>query len=201
MDNDIPAKLDERPEAVERRMVEMARLVHAGFSPLQAAKKLGYKKDKLDRSTTKMQEHPAYKKEMTRLRMSSAAKTRMTREKVQDIVLEAIQMGRLIGDPMSMIRGAQELNKMCGYYAAEKKEITLNDSQRRLVDKFDNMTDEELLAAVGDDSNVIEGEFEHMPNPSAPPELQELPPVSPDAEELMDDIVEGEIPRPDHALG
>lgn len=194
-------RLDDRTEAKERRMVEMARLVHGGLSPLQAAKKLGYKKKPGSNNTAVYTNDPIFKKEIARLRRSAAAQMRMSREKVQDIVLEAIQMGRMLGDPMSMIRGAQELNKMCGYYAAEKKEITLNESQRRLVQKFDDMSDEELLAAVGDDSNVIEGEFAHLPEPSEPAAIQDLQVVAPESEELWEEIEAGTLERPAARLG
>lgn len=84
----------------------------------------------------------------------------MSREKVQAIVLDAIDMAKLTADPTAMIRGAQELNKMCGYYAPEKKEVTVEGSLRRIQTEFEHMSEVELLEAIGQEQDAIEGEFE-----------------------------------------
>ena len=68
----------------------------------------------------------------------------------------------MIADPMAIIRGAQELNKMCGFYAPEEKRITLNTNQKKLIEKYDHMTDEELALAASKEADVIEGEFEEL---------------------------------------
>jgi hypothetical protein len=79
----------------------------------------------------------------------------MKRQDVQDIVMEAIQMARIGSDPMTMIRGAQELNKMCGFYAPEEKKYSLNISQRRIQERFDELSDHELLELASRTEEIV----------------------------------------------
>lgn len=84
-----------------------------------------------------------------RSELSTAAQ--MKRADLVLLLVEAIDMGRIMGDPMAMIAGAREVGKMLGLYAPEKKEIDLTMNQARLRDKFNDMSDEELI-------HIIEGE-------------------------------------------
>jgi len=88
----------------------------------------------------------------------------MTREKVQALVMEAVDMGRTLADPLAMIRGAQELNKMCGFYAPEEKRVILTSEQRRTITQFDDMSDEDIAKMLqsGNMAEAIEAEFEEI---------------------------------------
>lgn len=66
------------------------------------------------------------------------------------VLVEAIDMARMMADPMGMIAGAREVGKMLGLYAPEEKKIDLTVNQQRLRSQFEGMSDEELL-------DVIEG--------------------------------------------
>lgn len=66
------------------------------------------------------------------------------------VLIEAIDMARMMADPMGMIAGAREVGKMLGLYAPEEKKIDLTVNQQRLRSQFEGMSDEELL-------DVIEG--------------------------------------------
>jgi len=105
--------------------------------------------------------------ELRRLEDENRKDMAMTRDKVQAIVLEAIDMARLIADPMAIIRGAQELNKMCGFYAAEEKKITLTAGQRRMTAKYDEISDKDLLEMIEDQSDIVDAEFEEIPDEDA----------------------------------
>jgi phage terminase small subunit len=129
--------------------------IEVGLDPTQAAKRAGYKNPKHD--VQRLKKDPEVIKALEAVHATHRAELKMTREKVQDIVTEAIEMARLMSDPLAMIRGAQELNKMCGFYAPEVKEVHLNGKQRRLKTELENMSEQELLALV--DATVIEGEF------------------------------------------
>ncbi len=52
-----------------------------------------------------------------------------------------------------MIRGWTEIGKMLGHYAPEVKKVELSMNQRALMNKYEAMSDEELMAGI-----VIEGE-------------------------------------------
>jgi hypothetical protein len=84
----------------------------------------------------------------------------ITRDKVQNIVLDAVDMARQQAMPGDMIRGAQELNKMNGFYAPERKELELGEKTRELISRFEAMSDVELLEAIEHDVDPIEAEFE-----------------------------------------
>ena len=154
--------------SVQKRKIEFVEYVGMGLTPWQALKKIGYEgnSSSLKKSATTMMNDPWVAGELLKLHTENREEMKITREKVQSIVLEAIDMGRTIADPMAIIRGAQELNKMCGFYAPEEKKITLTAEQRRLTAKYDEISDEELMALVQqkDAANAVEAEFEVIPD-------------------------------------
>ena len=88
--------------------------------------------------------------------------SQMTRKKVMDGFLEAIEMAKIQSDPGVMVNGCRETGRMCGYYAAEKKIIDVNITAKRAVDKLETLSDAELLEMIERDSKLIEGEFEEV---------------------------------------
>jgi hypothetical protein len=93
----------------------------------------------------KFQADPRIQAVIQREAKRSAEVVNMTRKKVMDGFLDAIEMARTMADPNSMIKGWSEVARMCGYYAAETKKIEVSFSAKRLIDKFETMSDEELL--------------------------------------------------------
>jgi hypothetical protein len=83
----------------------------------------------------------------------------MTRKKVMDGMLEAIEMAKIQAEPATMVTGWREIGRMCGYYAAEKKVIDINITAKRAVDKLETLSDAELLEMIDEDSETIEGDF------------------------------------------
>lgn len=85
--------------------------------------------------------------------------SQMTRKKVMDGLLEAIEMAKLQADPKVMVAGWREIGHMCGFYAPERKIIDVNITAKRAVDKLETLSDAELLEMIEKDSEAIEGEF------------------------------------------
>jgi len=83
----------------------------------------------------------------------------MTRKKVMDGMLEAIEMAKLQAEPATMVNGWREIGRMCGYYAAERKILDINITAKRAVDQLEMLSDGELLEMIERDSDLIEGEF------------------------------------------
>ncbi|MHB1098688.1 MAG: hypothetical protein ACYCZR_03960 [Burkholderiales bacterium] len=83
-----------------------------------------------------------------RAELSSAAQIK--RVDMIEVLIQAIDMSRMMADPMGMIAGAREVGKMLGLYAPEEKKIDLTVNQQRLRTQFEGMSDQELL-------DVIEG--------------------------------------------
>jgi len=154
-------KLSTTEDAVRKRKEEFAELVGQGLSWLQAGKRVGMTSESKIRG---YKNDPLVQKILKKIHSENIRALQMTREKVQALVMEAVDMGRTLADPLAMIRGAQELNKMCGFYAAEEKKIILTTEQRRTITQFDGMTDEDiaLMIDTGNMSEAIEGEFEEF---------------------------------------
>lgn len=111
-----------------------------------------------------LRKNPKVKAEMERIQAMHREEMSVTRSKVQKIVLEAIEMGRLIADPNAMVRGAAELNKMCGFYAPEKKILELGERAQQFKDRMESMPEDELLRILDEDGLDIEGEFTEIPD-------------------------------------
>lgn len=149
-------------DATRKRKEEFAEFVGQGLSPMQAGKRVGVMTDAAVRRYTK---DPLVQKILKKIHNENIRALQMTREKVQALVMEAVDMGRTLADPLAMIRGAQELNKMCGFYAAEEKKIILTTEQRRTITQFDDMSDDDIAKMIetGNMAEAIEAEFEEIP--------------------------------------
>ncbi len=80
----------------------------------------------------------------------------MTREKVMDGMLEAIDMAKLMAEPSSMISGWREIGKICGFYAPVEHKIKMDVTGNIVLDKLNSMSDAELLKIISQGaSNAI----------------------------------------------
>lgn len=82
----------------------------------------------------------------------------VSRKKVMDGMLEAIEFAKMQADPGNMISGWREIAKMCGYYAPEVKKIDVNITTKRVIDKLETLSDEDLLEMVETNARILEGE-------------------------------------------
>lgn len=128
-----------------------------GMPQTQAARAAGYENPNVEAS--RLLKTPKINEAVQVLNRKYEKASQMTRKKVMDGMLEAIDMARLQGDPNVMVSGWREIGRMCGYYAAEKKIIDVNITAKRAVDKLEMLTDAELLEMIEQDSEAIEGEF------------------------------------------
>ncbi len=133
--------------------------IEMGLKPTQAAKAAGYSKPP-QAAHQQMQKAPV-KAALDTIHQRTRKNLRMTREKVEGGIMRAIEMAELQADPQSMIRGYAEINRMCGFYAPEQKEVKLSTNARRAKTQFESMPEEELLKILSSD-DVIDGEFEEV---------------------------------------
>ena len=68
----------------------------------------------------------------------------MTRQRVLDGLLEAVELARERADPTAMISAWREIGRLCGYYAPERVRIGVQASGPNSI--FSRMSDGELLA-------------------------------------------------------
>lgn len=112
----------------------------------------------LQSESSKLFRQPKIQAAIAYYQRQSEAAGMVTRKKVMDGFLRAIEMSEMLGDPHAMIKGWSELGKMCGYYAPEVKKIDINLTAKRLISKFETMTDEDLVKMMEESVNEIEGE-------------------------------------------
>lgn len=84
----------------------------------------------------------------------------ITRRKVIDGFMEAIDMARVQADPTAMIGGWREIAKVCGHYEPTKQELIITFRGQNTLRQMEQMTDEQLLKLAHQE---IEGEFTEVP--------------------------------------
>ena len=84
--------------------------------------------------------------------------SQMTRKKVMDGFLEAIDMAKLMSEPASMISGWREIAKMCGYMAPVEHRMKVDVSGNIVLDRMNSMSDAELLKVISNGATpMLEG--------------------------------------------
>lgn len=76
------------------------------------------------------------------------AEAQMSRKKVMDGFLEAIDMAKLMAEPASMISGWREIAKMCGYMAPVEHKMKVDVTGNIVLDRLNSMSDAELLKII-----------------------------------------------------
>jgi hypothetical protein len=128
-----------------------------GMPQTTAARSAGYENAAVE--ANRQMRNPKITEALRVLHHKYEKASQMTRKKVMDGMLEAIEMAKLQADPGVMVSGWREIGRMCGYYAAEKKVLDINITAKRAVDKLEGLSDAELLEMIENDSEAIEGEF------------------------------------------
>jgi len=79
----------------------------------------------------------------------------MSRRRVMDGMLEAIEMAKLMAEPSSMIAGWREIGKICGYYAPVEHRVKMDVTGNIMLDKMNAMSDAELLKIISGGSKAV----------------------------------------------
>ena len=87
-----------------------------------------------------------------------------TRERVFELIEEGLQMSKSAMDPMAFFKGVQEINKMQGFYAAEKHELGISPELAALQGNLSALTEAQLLEKLGGEKGIIiDAEAEVLP--------------------------------------
>jgi phage terminase small subunit len=135
-----------------------------GRSPTAAARRAGYSSPfKSGKDLIAVEE---IFEEVQAIQAVNRKNAEMGREQVMKCLLEAYQMAKTMDDPQSMIRAMGEVNRMCGHYAPERKEIQISTEASNMQAEIQALTKEELLRLVGDseetpllEAKPIDGEY------------------------------------------
>ncbi|NIT14168.1 MAG: hypothetical protein GTN99_08020 [Candidatus Dadabacteria bacterium] len=76
--------------------------------------------------------------------------------------MNAIKIAEVKEDAAGIVRAVQELDKIHGFHAPQKKELSLVDGTgQQHRKKLERVPDEELLSKIGGEKGlVVDGEFE-----------------------------------------
>jgi hypothetical protein len=91
---------------------------------------------------------PALQAVLAERRGEVADRLQITREGVIQGLLDAVHLAREQANPAGMVAGLREIGKMLGYYAPEVKRVELGLSATAERQRFEAMSDEELLAHI-----------------------------------------------------
>lgn len=114
-----------------------------GMNIIQAAQAAGYANP--DVSGYAVERSPAIAAEIQKAFKRNERKADMSKKKVMDGMLYAIDQAKILADPTAQIAGWREIAKMCGYYEAKKVQVDISVSAKRIFSQFETMSDAELL--------------------------------------------------------
>lgn len=81
--------------------------------------------------------------------------SQMTRKKVMDGLLEAVEMAKLMAEPATMVSGWREIGKMCGYYAPVEHKMKIDVTGNIVIDRLNSMSDTELLEVISKQAGQV----------------------------------------------
>ena len=147
-DATVPVVSPER--FLTEKMMMFVRHWAAGESILSASARAGYS----DHGTMgyKLAKDPRIIKVYEREKKAYEASCQMSRKRVMDGFLEAVDMARIQADPTAMIAAWREVGKMCGYYEPVRRVIDVNVNGQ-ITQKVERLDDETLLKIIKGEAN------------------------------------------------
>lgn len=142
-------------QALNAREASFVRNMVDGMLPTSAARSAGYANP--SQVAAVVLKRPNVQAALLKQRKHTEEVSGMTRKRVMDGFLEAISVGRLQADPLTMIAGWREVAKMCGYYEAVKHKVEVSVNGQVMHSQLQTLSDEELLRLAEGDK-VVDGE-------------------------------------------
>lgn len=153
----IAGKQDRNQPLTEMQRLFVQHFVHDKLNQTAAARQAGFTSP--GTAAYEMMRNPKVLDAIAEERLEYAKASQMTKQKVIDGFSEAIDLGRIKGDPIAMIAGWREIAKMCGFYEATKTKVEVSVQGKVLIDRLNTLSDQELIALAQGDPSVLEGEF------------------------------------------
>lgn len=119
-----------------------------GRTPAAAARRAGYSAP--SKSAKSLLEDQEIVQQIAEIQFENAKKASFSREDVMKNLEEAFRLARQMDDPQSMIRAMGEVNRMCGYYAPEKKEMVVSGTVIEMQAELQALSKEDLLKLMGE---------------------------------------------------
>ena len=120
----------------------------------KAAREAGYSPKTAAQISSENLKKPEILEALSGYQKVLATELNVTRQKVLQELQTAISIAQAQGDASAMIAGWREIARICGYYEKEREfKVSINITAKRMIDKLETMTDDELLKIV-DGSNA-----------------------------------------------
>ena len=147
-------------QMLDHRERIFAEHISQGARQVVAARAAGFKQP--EKLAYRILKRPHVAKAVKYLAEENRKAAQMDRKKVMAGFLEAIEIAKIQGDGGVMVAGWREVGRMCGLYEPEKKTLDVNISAKRMIDKLETLSTEELFE-LADESSAIDGEFTELP--------------------------------------
>jgi len=144
----------DRALSVEERLF-VNYIIRENMAPITAARMAGYANP--DGTIAIIMKRPEILNAISAGRKEFELTTKMTRQKVLDGFLEAINVARVAGEAAPMVGGWREIAKMCGYYEPVRHQLNVTHQGEVIIQKLQSMPDEELLKLA--EGVELEGDF------------------------------------------
>jgi len=92
-----------------------------------------------------------------------AVASSMTKKKVLDGILEAIDMARTQSEPLTMITGWRDIGKMCGFFEPTRHKLEISVQGEVVIQRLQALDDDMLLQLAEGNLGALEGEFSVLP--------------------------------------
>lgn len=128
-----------------------------GMNCTAAAQAAGYAIPKIQ--GYQLEKNPIVKAELKKQWALAEKAGEISKKKVLDGMLYAIDQAKLLADPSSQIAGWREIAKICGYYEPQKVKVEVSVSAKRMFSQFEALSDEELLKIAEQDIMDVDAVF------------------------------------------
>jgi hypothetical protein len=158
----VKGKVKQQNRTTDKQKSLILALEQGNLSDRQAMRAAGYKERSID-SGVPIKANPV-QKALASIHENTRQLTSLTREDVITGILHAIQLADSLEDPATMIRGYNELSRMHGFHAPERKEVMMSGraevSHSMTVDMAGLPTSKLLeLASIKNSVDITDADF------------------------------------------
>ena len=127
------------------RFVDEISLDHNGTA---AAIRAGYAPISAPVTASRLIRNHKVQEALAERQQALADRFNLDRQRLVDELLRAADMAKAQGDPAGMVAAYREIGRLCGFYAPEKRAVTVAPADQAGLQAFEAMSDEELVAIV-----------------------------------------------------
>ncbi len=117
MDEDL---IKNRRSELSARQAAYVKNRAKGLPKQESAILAGYSEDR-EKAGAQVERSEVVQRELAKARAETARAVNTTKEDIAQMIIDAVEMARVMADPQAMVRGASELAKLLGHNAPEVK--------------------------------------------------------------------------------